>query len=211
MYLHSIYERGRYRGALRAGRLFASGFRIAFLAAGLSALVLIPLWIAVWAFGAPLESTWAPSVWHGHDMLFGFLGAAVAGFLLTAVPSWTGSKGFAGGPLVLLAVLWLLARVMLATSAHWPALLVATVDLAFPAVLCVLLAPPLLRNRNRNLPLLLVPTCCRPMPGPPGASRAPRRSSRRSGSRSGAASRPCASRSSGSCTSDIPGCRSSWP
>jgi uncharacterized protein involved in response to NO len=89
-------------------------------------------------------------------MVFGFIVAALAGFLLTAVPSWTGQRGFAGWPLVLLVVLWLLGRLLVASSAHWPPLLTAGVDLAFLPVLALMLLPPLSRTRNRNAPLLVV-------------------------------------------------------
>jgi uncharacterized protein involved in response to NO len=91
-------------------------------------------------------------------MLFGFIVAAIAGFLLTAVPSWTGARGFGGWPLALLAALWLLGRVAVATSAFWPATLVAALDLAFLPALAAFVLPPLLRARNRNTPLLAVLT-----------------------------------------------------
>ena len=91
-------------------------------------------------------------------MLFGFIVAAIAGFLLTAVPSWTGARGFAGWPLATLVALWTLGRVCLASSASWPALLVAVLDLSFLPVLAVFVLPPLLRARNRNTPLLAVLT-----------------------------------------------------
>lgn len=76
--------------------LLRYGFRPFFLGAGLAAALLIPWWAASYAFGAPLGTSWPPTLWHGHEMLFGFIVAAVAGFLLTAVPSWTGARGFAG-------------------------------------------------------------------------------------------------------------------
>jgi len=137
-------------------RIFASGFRATFFAAGVAAAALIPLWVAVWAFGVSLEIRWPPTMWHAHEMLFGFVAAAIAGFLLTAVPSWTGRRGFAGAPLIALLTLWLCARLLIATSAWWPTPLVATVDLSFLPALAILIAPALLRNRNRNTPLLLV-------------------------------------------------------
>jgi uncharacterized protein involved in response to NO len=137
-------------------RLFASGFRPTFLAAGLAAVVLIPLWMAVWAFGAPLASRWPPTLWHAHEMVFGFIAAAIAGFLLTAVPSWTGQRGFAGTPLLLLVALWLLGRVAIGSASWWSAGLVMAADVAFLPALALLVAPPLLRARNRNTPLLLV-------------------------------------------------------
>jgi uncharacterized protein involved in response to NO len=136
--------------------ILASGFRLAFLLAGSGALLLMPMWIAVQVFGAPLISGWPPTLWHAHEMLFGFVAAAIAGFLLTAVPSWTGRRGFGGAPLALLGALWVAARVLDARAGQWPAAWVLGVDAAFLLALLALFAPPLLRERNRNTPLLLV-------------------------------------------------------
>jgi uncharacterized protein involved in response to NO len=136
--------------------LFAYGFRPHFLLAGVAALLLIPAWALNVAYGVPLSSDWPPTLWHAHEMLFGFIACAVAGFLLTAVPSWTGQKGFAGTPLIVLSAVWLAARIMIASSSHWPRVLTAAVDLAFLPVLAALVARPLLRSQNRNTPLLLV-------------------------------------------------------
>ncbi len=136
--------------------LFAYGFRPFFLGAGVAAILFIPWWAASLTWGIPLATAWPPVLWHGHEMLFGFIVAAIAGFLLTAVPSWTGSRGFAGWPLRLLAALWVLARLAVATSARLPPLFVAVTDLAFLPALAGLVLPPLLRARNRNTPLLAV-------------------------------------------------------
>ena len=135
---------------------FDYGFRPFFLGVALSAVLLVPLWAGSFSFGLPLATDWPPALWHAHEMLFGCVAAAVAGFLLTSVPSWTGRRGFAGAPLMLLFAVWLLGRVATGTSSHWPSLLVAVVDLAFLPLLAALLAWPLLRERNRNTPLLLV-------------------------------------------------------
>jgi uncharacterized protein involved in response to NO len=137
-------------------RPFASGFRPMFLASGVAAVVLIPIWTLEWGFGQSLQTAWPPTMWHAHEMLFGFVAAAIAGFLLTAVPSWTGQRGFAGTPLVVLSSLWLGARILIATSQHWPAVFVASVDVAFLVTVALLVAPPLLRSKNRNTPLLAV-------------------------------------------------------
>ncbi|HEV2227778.1 MAG TPA: NnrS family protein [Steroidobacteraceae bacterium] len=136
--------------------LFAYGFRPHFLLAGLAALLLIPAWALDISYGLPLGSDWPPTLWHAHEMLFGFIASAVAGFLLTAVPSWTGQKGFAGTPLVVLSALWLAARLMIASSSYWPRALTAAVDLSFLPALAALVARPLLRSKNRNTPLLAV-------------------------------------------------------
>ena len=82
--------------------LFRYGFRPFFLAAGLAALLLVPWWAAALSLGVPLGTNWPAPLWHGHELLFGFIVAAVAGFLLTAVPSWTGARGFGGWPLAVL-------------------------------------------------------------------------------------------------------------
>lgn len=134
--------------------LFAYGFRSQFLLAGLAGLLLVPLWALSFVVGLPVGSGWPPTLWHAHEMLFGFIISAIAGFMLTAVPSWTGQKGFAGRPLIVLALLWLAARVLIASPALWPALLVSAIDLAFLPVLALFIAWPLLRENNRNTPLL---------------------------------------------------------
>jgi uncharacterized protein involved in response to NO len=73
--------------------LFAQGFRPFFLLAGLVALGVIAPWIAA-LHGAALSDGPLPlPQWHAHEMLAGFIGAAMSGFLLTAVPNWTGRRG----------------------------------------------------------------------------------------------------------------------
>jgi uncharacterized protein involved in response to NO len=139
---------------MQAKALWGYGFRPFFLGAGLLAALLVPWWAGALAWGLPLETGWPPTLWHGHEMLFGFIVAAVAGFLLTAVPSWTGERGFAGWPLVLLASLWALARFAVATSGLWPLPWVAGVDLLFLPALAFFVLPPLVRSANRNTPLL---------------------------------------------------------
>jgi uncharacterized protein involved in response to NO len=134
--------------------LFAYGFRPFFLGAGVAALVYVPWWAGSVALGWPLSTGWPPMLWHAHEMLFGFVGAGMAGFMLTAVPSWTGQRGFAGWPLFALFALWLGARIAILTSARWPLYATAALDLAFLPTLAAFLAVPLMRARNRNLPLL---------------------------------------------------------
>lgn len=136
--------------------VFAYGFRSSFLLAGVGAMLLVPLWALSFVAGTPLGSAWPPMLWHAHEMLFGFVASAMAGFLLTAVPSWTGQKGSTGAPLVVLASLWLTARVLIASSSLWPAVLIAAIDLAFLPTLGILVAKPLLSSRNRNTKLLAV-------------------------------------------------------
>ena len=75
--------------------LFDYGFRPFFLLCGLFAVVMVPLWLFRFAHASVPFGTLPGVYWHAHEMLFGFIVAAIAGFLLTAVPSWTGSPGFA--------------------------------------------------------------------------------------------------------------------
>jgi uncharacterized protein involved in response to NO len=136
--------------------IFAYGFRSQFLLAGLAALLLVPLWATSFVAGTPLGTGWPPTLWHAHEMLFGFIASAIAGFMLTAVPSWTGQKGFSGVPLIALALLWLAARGLIANPALWPPALPAVVDLGFLLLLAVFVTIPLLRSKNRNFPFVLV-------------------------------------------------------
>ncbi|MEO8063546.1 MAG: NnrS family protein [Pseudomonadota bacterium] len=134
---------------------FAYGFRPFFLLALAFAPVAIVVWLGMLTRGALLPP-FPAQLWHAHEMIFGFVGAAIAGFLLTAVPSWTGTRGFAGWPLIALTTVWLAGRVAFAAAGSLPMVLVATIELSFLPVLIFLLAPPLLRARNRNTPLLFV-------------------------------------------------------
>lgn len=136
--------------------LFAYGFRSQFFLAGMAAVLLVPMWALSFIAGTPLGTGWPPTLWHAHEMLFGFIACAIAGFMLTAVPSWTGQKGFAGRPLIVLAAVWVVARILIVTSSAWPPILPALVDLAFLPLLAALVMIPLLRSRNRNTPLLAV-------------------------------------------------------
>lgn len=135
---------------------FAYGFRPFFLLAGVYACVAIIIWLGLFGAGSSGSGTFLPQLWHGHEMLFGFVSAAIAGFMLTAVPSWTGSRGFGGAPLVALVVLWLAGRVAFLPLLDLPFAVVATAELVFLPGLLILVAPSLLRSRNRNTPLILV-------------------------------------------------------
>lgn len=135
---------------------FAYGFRPFFLAAGWYALIAVSAWLWIYTSGAAALGDLPPHLWHGHEMLFGFIGAAIAGFMLTAVPSWTGSRGFAGAPLITLATIWLAGRLAFMAVGSIPVPLLALLELAFMPALAATIAPPLLREGNRNTPLLLV-------------------------------------------------------
>jgi uncharacterized protein involved in response to NO len=136
--------------------LFACGFRPFFLVAIAYGLIAVPLWLAIRELGLAPLPLMPPQLWHGHEMLFGFAGAAIAGFLLTAVPGWTQTRRFAGWPLVALSALWAAGRLAFGLSNYLPIGLVAALELAFLPALAATIAVPLLRTRNRNSVLLVV-------------------------------------------------------
>ncbi|QNN64651.1 NnrS family protein [Sphingomonas rhizophila] len=92
--------------------------------------------------------------WHRHEMLFGYLGAVIAGFLLTAVPNWTGRLPIAGGQLASLALLWVTARAAMFFSASTGAAIAALLDVGFLLVLALVCAREVLIARNRNVPVV---------------------------------------------------------
>jgi uncharacterized protein involved in response to NO len=131
--------------------LWGRGFRPFFLLAALHASVFVPLWLAMLRGLLPIPIGLDPIAWHGHEMLFGFAGAAIAGFLLTAVPVWTGTPAVTGARLAGIAALWLLGRVAFLSSAALPPWALAAADLPFFVALAGFLAAPLLaRTQRRN-------------------------------------------------------------
>jgi uncharacterized protein involved in response to NO len=135
--------------------LLSAGFRPFFLIAGLWAAVALPLWLAALAGHLVLPSAFDPVAWHAHEMLFGFIMAAVAGFLLTAVPNWTGRMPLQGWSLGALAGLFVAGRLAVTCSGVIGPEVAAAIDLAFPAALLAALAREIVAGRNwRNLPML---------------------------------------------------------
>lgn len=131
------------------------GFRPFFLAAGLWSAAALALWIIMLATGTAAPSRFDPLTWHIHEMLFGFVMAAVAGFLLTAIPNWTRRLPVNGAPLALLVGLWALGRIACLISALIPPWLVIVADLSFPAVLVGVITREIIAGHNwRNLPMV---------------------------------------------------------
>jgi len=132
--------------------LWGLGFRPLFLAGMGAALLLMSLWIfQISGLIQPL-SAWPPTLWHGHEMVFGFSGAIIAGFLLTASANWSGYKGTSGFKLQSLIFFWLLARILI-LSKQSP-LLSLLAELCFWVDLSYLLLPNL-KGKNRVFWLLL--------------------------------------------------------
>jgi uncharacterized protein involved in response to NO len=130
--------------------LLSAGFRPFFLLAAVWAALAVPVWLAAYAHGYTLRGSLPAVVWHAHEMVYGFGLAAVTGFLLTAIPNWTGRLPLRGAPLGALVALWIAGRIALFTPAPW-------IELAFPLALIVVVAREVAAARNfHNLPVVAV-------------------------------------------------------
>ncbi|MEJ2565146.1 MAG: NnrS family protein [Gammaproteobacteria bacterium] len=138
--------------------MLAAGFRPFFLCAGGAAVVLMAIWLLGYTKRDPLLTYYGSSGWHAHEMLFGYVVAVVAGFLLTAVRTWTNRDIARGLPLAALTLLWLAGRI-LPLFAGVPPWIVAVVDLAFLPLLAAVVAIPLIHAGQRGdlfIPALLL-------------------------------------------------------
>lgn len=137
--------------------VFTAGFRVFFLLSGFQALAVMALWLAYYFGTGWLPGNVPPVLWHGHELVFGFAGAALAGFMLTAIPNWTGRPLPGGLPLLVLAAAWLAGRIAFLAVGWPPAWLAMAVGLAFVPLLAARLLPPLLSDRQpRHLVFLAV-------------------------------------------------------
>jgi uncharacterized protein involved in response to NO len=132
----------------RQALIFSAGFRPFFLLAAIWAALAVPVWLAVYAHGYRLPAALPAMYWHAHEMIYGYGLAAVAGFLLTAIPNWTGRPPIRGTPLAGLAALWLLGRFAAFTSMPW-------LDLVFLLALMTVVTREVATARNfHNLPVV---------------------------------------------------------
>jgi uncharacterized protein involved in response to NO len=137
--------------------LFAYGFRPFFLAAGLWAAFGILLWLPQYLGLLTLPTAFGALDWHIHEMMYGYVAAAIAGFLLTAIPNWTGRLPVSGWPLAGLAVLWLAGRVAILCSAEIGGIAAAAIDVSFLVTLAAVAAREIVAGKNwRNLRVLIV-------------------------------------------------------
>lgn len=143
------------RRAYQGPAFLSGGFRPFFLLAATCSALAMGLWI-VWFTGLiDLPAAFDPFTWHVHEMLFGFGAATVCGFLLTAVPNWTGRLPVTGKPLAALALVWLAGRIVVLLGGGLPPLWVALTDCAFLASLAAIIGREVIAGRNwRNLPVL---------------------------------------------------------
>jgi uncharacterized protein involved in response to NO len=126
--------------------LWSLGFRPFYLLASAFAALSVALWVCQYTGHLPATYIRTPA-WHGHEMLFGYTLAVVAGFLLTAVRNWTGKPTPAGASLIALATLWVAGRVLVLTPFTTVA---AIVNAAFPVAVAIGIGIPIVQSRNRR-------------------------------------------------------------
>jgi uncharacterized protein involved in response to NO len=138
--------------------LFTYAFRPLFLLATLYALAVVPVWAAAWLGYLPMPtSLGTPSWWHAHEMIYGFAWAAIGGFALTAVATWTKRPPVAGAPLMILSALWVIARVLFVLPSPSLLPLAIAADLGYGVLLFVLMSREVIAARSqRNYKVLVI-------------------------------------------------------
>jgi uncharacterized protein involved in response to NO len=137
--------------------IFSYGFRPFFLGGAVWAALGIALWLPQYFGDMTLPTAFSPLDWHIHEMIYGYVAAAIAGFLLTAIPNWTGRLPVNGYPLAGLFALWLMGRVAIAGSAIWGAWLAAVIDVAFLLIFALVAFSEIIAGKNwRNLRVLVI-------------------------------------------------------
>ena len=137
------------RGIKRSGPvIFSYGFRPFFLAAGLWGIAAMALWIGALASGWEIGGSYGGPNWHAHEMLFGYSTAALAGFLLTAVPNWTGRLPVSGTPLIVLFAVWGAGRLVLLAPDILGLVPSILIDAAFLPLLLAICAREIIAGRK---------------------------------------------------------------
>ncbi|RDE10102.1 NnrS family protein [Pelagibacterium lacus] len=144
------------RGVAQTGPAILSyGFRPFFLAAGLWAIAAMALWIAALTYGLAIGGSLGAVHWHAHEMVFGYTSAVLAGFMLTAIPNWTGRLPVSGPPLLVLVLIWLAGRLVFLVPDLLGAGVSLIVEAAFLPALALIALREIVAGRNwKNLKIL---------------------------------------------------------
>ncbi len=143
--------------AWRGLAVLSYGFRPFFLGAAVFAAMAMAVWIGALSGAWTIPSAYGPVEWHAHEFLWGYLPAVIAGFLLTAIPNWTGRLPIVGVPLAILWGFWFAGRLAMFVSGYLPIRLAAAVDLSFLVALLLVVAREIVAGRNwKNLMVLAV-------------------------------------------------------
>jgi uncharacterized protein involved in response to NO len=135
--------------------IFSYGFRPFFFLGSIYAGAIILIWLPVFDGQMELPTAFAPRDWHVHEMLFGYVAAVVAGFLLTAIPNWTGRLPLQGFPLAVLVSTWLAGRVAVCMSGWIGWAIACAIDAAFLGLLAAAAAREIMAGRKwGNVPVV---------------------------------------------------------
>lgn len=142
----------RPRQGLARIPVFSYGFRPFFLAAATWAALAMILWLGVLFAGWSFADDYGAIAWHAHELVIGYTSAVVTGFLLTAIPNWTGRLPVRGGPLLSLFLLWLIGRVAMLSMGHIGPIAAMAIDSLFLVALVFVILREIVSGRNwRNL------------------------------------------------------------
>lgn len=143
----------------RGPALLSYGFRPFFLFGAIYAGLAMLAWLPLFNGELALSTAFGPIDWHVHEMLYGYLPAVVTGFLLTAIPNWTGRLPIKGMPLLVLVAVWLAGRVAVTFSAEIGWLLAAIIDVSFLILVIAATAREIVVGKNwRNLRVIVMVT-----------------------------------------------------
>ena len=132
--------------------LLSYGFRPFFLLGAIYAGLAVLVWLPMFYGELALTTALAPRDWHAHEMLYGYLPAVMTGFLLTAIPNWTGRLPVQGTPLLLLVMVWVAGRIAITLSAKIGWLPAAIIDVGFLTLVVAMAAREIATGKNwRNL------------------------------------------------------------
>src|SRR5262249_21548054 len=112
----------------RGPAILSYGFRPFFLLGSLYAGIAFLAWVPVFHGVLCVAPAFAPGDWHVHKMMSGYVAAVVTGFLLPAIPNWTGRLPIQGTPLLLLVSTWLAGRIAVTLSASIGWMVAAVID-----------------------------------------------------------------------------------
>jgi uncharacterized protein involved in response to NO len=141
--------------AYQGPALFSYGFRPFFLFGAVWSVLALAIWLPMLSGHLDLPTAFSPIDWHVHELIYGYVPAIVAGFLLTAVPNWTGRLPVVGLPLGMLFSIWIAGRLVIATSALVTPVVAAAIDLSFLMALGAVIAREVVTGKNwRNLKVL---------------------------------------------------------
>ena len=132
--------------------LLSYGFRPFFLGAALWACIAMVLWLGLLSGFWTFAIAYGAVAWHAHEFLFGYVAAVMTGFLLTAIPNWTGRFPLQGMPLLALFLLWFAGRVAMLTTDWIGTAAAATIDCAYLITLTAIISREIVAGSNwRNL------------------------------------------------------------